>query len=216
MKKWLAMFLLCCLLVPLLTACPGGETPGGGGGGGDGENTESEFIDALGDRDYGGDTFVISALDRYDYEVYAEQDSTEVLDEAVYRRNRKIEDRFRIQLGYDFVTYVDNMTHLNHIQAIYNSGNDTFDIAMLYVYTSGILVTGSMLYDLRLDIPYVKDSLNNMGDPEKSVPWWSEDINTAFTVNGCQYVGVSDYCITAMNMTYAMLFNKQIDTDNNI
>ena len=216
MKKWLALLLACCLLVPFLTACPGGETPGGGGGGGGDGETESDFMDSLGDRDYGGDTFVISALNRYDYEVYAEQDSTEVLDEAVYRRNRKIEDRFRIQLGYDFVTYVDNMTHLNHIQKIYNSGNDTFDIAMLYVYTSGILVTGSMLYDLRLDIPYVKDSLNNMGDPEKSVPWWSEDINTAFTVNGCQYVGVSDYCITAMNMTYAMVFNKQIDTDNNI
>ena len=217
MKKWLAMFLLCCLLVPLLTACPGGETPGGGGGGGGDGETESDFIDSLGDRDYGDDTFLISALDLYDYEVYAAEDSKEVLDEEVYTRNKKIEDRFHIRMDYDWSVYDGTHdTHIDHIRRVYNSGSDTFDIAMLFVYKAGILVTGSMLYDLRLDIPYVKDSLNNMGDPEKSVPWWSEDINTAFTVNGCQYVGVSDFCITAMNMTYAMLFNKQIDTDNNI
>ncbi len=149
--------------------------------------------------------------------MYATEDSKEVLDEAVYRRNRKIADRFHVNIDFDFTVYTGSHdSHVNHIRGVYNSGEDGFDMAMLYVYKAGTLVTGCMLYDLRLDIPYVRDSLNNMGDPDKSVPWWSEDINTAFTVNGCQYVGVSDYCITAMAMTWAMLFNKRIEREENI
>lgn len=208
MKKLIA-FLLLIGTVLTMAGCPNSNTPGGGGGD-DGDDTDA-FLDTLGERNYNAEDFIVSVLDTYDYEVYAEEDAKEILDEAVYKRNRRIENRFNVKIKVD-VTRADgtHTVHINHIRNCFNDGNYVFDFAMLYVYKAGILVTGACLYDLREDIPYVRDSLKNGSD------WWSNDINTAFTVSGKQYVGVSDYSMTALFMTYAMIFNKNIETDNHI
>jgi len=207
MKKILALLLLCAMLFSL-TACPAGGDTGEGGGGEVGEKT---FIDNLGDRNYNGEDFVISCLNTYEHEVYAEEDSTDVLREAVYKRNRAIEDRFNVKIVPDVTLETGNHTaHISYMQNCFNGGEDTFDVGMLYVYKAGILVMDGMLYEQREWLPHVRDALKNGSD------WWSEDINNAFTVQGKQYVSVSDWCITAMSMTYAMVFNKQYEEDNNI
>ena len=211
MKRLIALFLLAALLaVPVLAlvGCPADDPnnkkpiePG-----------TKTFIDNLGDRNYDGDSFTVSYLSTYSYEVYGEEDTTDVLEEAVYKRNRAIEDRFNVQIVPD-ETLADatHTKHINYIQNCFNGGSsDTFDISLLFVYKAGILVLDQMVYELREWVPYVKDALNNGSE------WWSEDINNAFTVRGKQYVGVSDYCVTAMSMTYAMIFNKQYEDDNNV
>ena len=208
MKKLIALILLGAMALALV-GCPEGgpgqppvpPTPPGDG-----------FIDNLGDRDYQDEDFVVATGDLFDYEVYANEESTDVLEEAVYKRNRRIEERFNINIVPD-ITLNNNECGplLEYIQNSYNSGDSNFDIAMVYVYRAGTLVTDAMLYDLRSEwVPYVSDALKNGSE------WWSPDINNAFSVQGHQYVGVSDYCITAMAMTYAMAFNKQIEEDNNI
>ena len=211
MKRTIAFFLMLVLLaVPVLTmvAC----------GSGDGDDDDRPtpgtvtFIDNLGDRNYEGDTFTVSHLNLYSYEVYGEEDSTDVLEEAVYKRNRALEDRFNVKIASD-ETLADgtHTKHISYIQNCFNGGSsDTFDISLLFVYKAGILVLDQMVYELREWVPYVKDALNNGSE------WWSADINNAFTVQGKQYVAVSDYCITAMSMTYAMVFNKQYEEDNNV
>ena len=211
MKRILAFILLCVMLavsLGMLSACNNGEDGGGGGEGGTGDKT---FIDNLGDRNYNDEDFVVSCLDTYKYEVFAKEDTTDVLEEAVYKRNRAIEDRFNVNIVPD-VTLADgtHTAHIGHIQNAFNGGSDSFDISLLFVYKAGILVLDQMVYELREWVPYVKDALNNGSE------WWSEDINRAFTIQGKQYVAVSDYCVTAMSMTYAMVFNKQYEEDNNI
>ena len=210
MKRIFAFILLCVMLavsLGVLSACGGGEDPGKGPGG----TGDKTFIDNLGDRNYNGEEFVVSVLDTYKNEVYAEEDATAVLDEAVYKRNRAIEDRFNVKIVPD-ITLPDNahLAHISHMQNAFNGGSDSFDVGMLYVYKAGILVIDQMLYEQRHWVPHVKDALNNGSD------WWSADMNNAFTVQGNQYVSVSDWCITAMSMTYAMVFNKQYEEDNNI
>ncbi len=69
MKKQISLLLTLCMLLPLLIGCPGGQTPGSGGGGGDdgdGE-TQTPYLDSLGDRDYGGDNILIYAMSLYEY-----------------------------------------------------------------------------------------------------------------------------------------------------
>ena len=211
MKRIVSLFLLLAMLVLPVLALVGCPSGGPGGGGEGGEVGEKTFIDNLGDRNYNDDDFVVSVLNTYEHEVYAEEDSTDVLREAVYKRNRAIEDRFNVNIVPDVTLETgDHTAHISHMQNCFNDGSDSFDVGMLYVYKAGILVMDGMLYEQREWLPYVKDALNNGSE------WWSKDINSAFTVQGKQYVSVSDWCITAMSMTYAMVFNKQYEDDNNI
>ena len=162
MKRTLAFFMLLVLLsFPVLTlfACgpaeeDGPDRPGVG---------EKTFIDSLGDRNYDGDSFTVSYLNTYSYEVYGEEDTTDVLEEAVYKRNRAIEDRFNVKIVPD-ETLADgtHTKHISYIQNCFNGGSsDTFDISLLFVYKAGILVLDQMVYELREWVPYVKDALNN-------------------------------------------------------
>lgn len=211
MKRLISLLLLLAMLssVLLLAGCPSNDPgTGGGGGGGTGEKT---FLDNLGDRNYNGDTFTVASGDKFAYEVYAEEDTTDILEEAVYKRNRALEDRFNVKIEHDKqINDTENNAMIPYFQGAYNSGDGIFDIAMVYVYRAGALVTDAMCYDQREWVPYVMDALNNGSE------WWSKDINDAFTVQGHQYASVSDYCITAISLTYAMVFNKQIDDNDNI
>ena len=46
--------------------------------------------------------------------------------------------------------------------------------------------------------------------------WWGEDINTAYTIYGRQFVGVSDRNLSAIKVTWAYLFNKDMEREYNI
>lgn len=205
MKKLIALLLVATMLLPFTACAPGGpgstEVPGVG---------DKKFIDALGERNYGGDTFTVSALDWVSYEVYGEEDSSDLLEAEVYKRNTAIEDRFNVRIEMDETQMIDHDSHVTYIKNAYNSAQETFDVAIVFAYKSGLLVTDEMLYDQRAYVPHVKDAL------EKGSAWWGKDVNDAFSVNGHQYVSVSDYCITAISMTYAMIFNSKIETDDNI
>jgi len=209
MKKLISLLLLSAMLLSVFAFAGCGNTND------DDDDPidigDKTFIDNLGDRNYNDEDFVVSCLDIYDYEVYGEEDTTEVLEEAVYKRNRALEDRFNVNIVPD-ITLADgtHTAHIKYIQNAFNGGEDSFDISLLFVYKAGILVLDQMVYELREWVPHVREALNNGSE------WWSEDINKAFTIQGKQYVAVSDFCITAMSMTYAMVFNKQYEEDNNI
>lgn len=171
-----------------------------------------QYLDGLGDRNYGGDEFTVSVLDTYKVEAYAEEDSTEVLDEAVYKRNRRLEDRFNIKIvpHVTLPNMPNQAAHITYMQNCFNDESAAFDVGLLMAYKAGIMVMDGMLYAQREWLPYVRDSLKN------GAAWWSNDINSAFTVLGKQYVSVSDWCITTVSMTYSIAFNKQYEEDNNI
>lgn len=205
MKKLIAILLVMASVLAF-AGCPNSGT-GDQGGLGVGDK---KFIDSLGDRNYGGQEFIVSATDRYSYEAYGKEDSADFLEAEVYKRNTALQDRFNVKIAFDKTIATDLNVHTAYIQGAYNSAQETFDIALLMAFKSGILVTDNMLYDQREYVPYIKDALKLGSD------WWGRDVNDAFSVNGHQYVSVSDYCITAINQTYGMAFNSKIDTDDNI
>ena len=210
MKKWLALLLACCLLVPFLTACPGGETPGTGGGG---DDTEGEYLDSLGEFDFGGEEFTVSCFSLFEYEIYAEEGSGEVLDDAIYKRNRKLENRFHVKIVPDVTvaTGVNDLeSHYAYVQRCMNSSEGPFDAIAMYAYQSGKLIMTGQYYDWRSEIPYCSDSI------KAGAEWWPEAINLDSTVNGYQFVAISDLCITSMEMCYTVLFNKNIAEENNV
>ena len=66
------------------------------------ESTDRDSIsDDLPEKDYGGTVFTILDRTDLDYEFAAEEENADLMNDAIYRRNVAVEDRF----GVDIQTY---------------------------------------------------------------------------------------------------------------
>ena len=219
MKRILSLCLLLAMLVGVVAvfaACPSSSGPKGPGAG-----VDVEFIDHL--DEYGDsmdfsreDDFVISFYDLYKYEVYGDEKSTEKLDKLIYDRNKLIEARFGTKISTQGQIQSsgnnDTNSHYNYVQGQLNSGDVSFDAIAMYAYQAGKLILGNNgnFLDWRSEIPYAKDSIKNGEE------WWPTEINVDSTVMGRQFVAISDYCITAMEMCYTVIFNKTLAKTTNV
>ena len=221
MKKSLSFFLVFCLLLPsisLFAACGDPTGPGGGGGG---AGVDVEFIDHL--DDYGDsmdfsaqEEFIISYRDMYEYEVYGAEDSNEKIDTLIHNRNRLMEARFGVEISrkgkVQSKSAIDFWAHHDYVQPLLNSGDVPFDALAMYASTAGrlILGNGGNFLDWRSEIPYCKDSI------KKGEEWWPVEPNISCTVMGKQYIAISDFAITSVEMAYAVIFNKELARSENV
>lgn len=206
MKKLLALLLLLASLLSLV-ACPGAGPTGPSG---EKEEGEIPYLDSIGDKNFEGEEVVFSTIGWAAYEIYYEDEKPDVVDEELYKRNARLEDRFNV-----VITPLYNEAHAapEHVASVRNAvmnGDDAFDISMVQIWLTGALVSDGWFYNLREWVPYVKDSLNGGAD------WWSPGINTAYTIYGRQYIGVSDLNLTALRATWCCVFNKQTVEDEGI
>ncbi len=217
MKRLLSLLLLFSMLTASLSlfACQGPAGPGGGGGD---APLDVEFLD---DLDQYGDSldfsaqedFVITFPEHFSYEVYGEEGSNEKLDTLIYNRNRLLESRFGVGISHGGgVPDTGGVGHFEYVQLCLNSGDVTFDVTSMNAYQAGqlILGNGGNFLDFRSEVPYVRDSIR------AGKEWWPHDINAASTVMGRQFVAVSDFSITAIEMSFAAIFNKDLAKSENI
>ena len=196
MKRVLAMLLLLVMIVSL-TACPGSEDPNKGGGGGG----EVDYLDTIGDKDFGGAEIVFSSISSYAYEIYYEEEEPDACDEELYNRNSRLEERFNVTITPMYQEGQGADDHTTDVRNTIMNGLDDFDVSMVQIWMTGPLITDGWFLNLREYIPYVKDSI-------AKTDWWSADINNAYTIYGKQYVGVSDINLSAIKTTWCYLFNK--------
>ena len=216
MKRLLSLLLLLSMLIGMtsfLFACKSPETTDGGGGTPDVSYLDS--LDSYGDSlDFSAqEEFVISFAEQFQHEVYGEENSNEKLDTLVYNRNRLLERRFGIKIATDGgVADTAGVGHYNYVQLCLNSGDVTFDAVAMNAYQAGklILGNGGNFLDFRSEIPYCRDSILACKE------WWPKDINIDSTVMGRQFVAVSDFSLSAMEMCFAVIFNKDLARASNV
>ncbi len=167
--------------------------------------TETELTDAVPALDFEGATFTISTGDRYAYEMDVEEQTGEITSDAIYNRNRMMEERFNVTIASHMTENPSNTEHPAFVRTSIMANDHAFDLAGIYVYTAGALVLEN-LFTNWANVPYA----------DLSMPWWADNINNAFTVDGKLYTAVSDLCVTSMQLTYAYLFNQKLATDNDI
>ena len=219
MKRLLSLLLLLSILSSAVSlfACQGPAGPSGPENPGGGEG-EIEFLDHL---DETGDSFdfsreedlVISHPAHYSYEVYGEEGSNEKLDTLVYNRNRLLESRFGVGISHEGgVNDTGGVGHFNYVQLAMNTGDVTFDLVSMNAYQAGKLALGNggSFLDWRSEVPYCRDSI------KAGEEWWPREINIDSTVMGRQFVAVSDFSITAIEMCFAVIFNKDLARSTNV
>lgn len=152
MKKRILSVILLCSLV--LSACGGtaqtedkeSSAPSGESSASETQETgETRAHDELAAADFGGRTFTILAREETRFEFDTEQDG-ELVNDAVYNRNRDVGERFNCKVGYVIEpgAWGSKDTYQGLIRNSVMAGDDTYQI-----------VTGQANIVLPLSVDYI-------------------------------------------------------------
>jgi len=217
--KRIAKFIAVIILITTLFALPACSSPDGGKNNGKPENnadtSESgqleetaeaipeSFIPNLPDMDYDGYEFRALVCTNNVYGFYTfdvEGQNGDILDDAIYTRNRYIEEKYNVVLKE---TAIEDFMQLSpRFKRSVTSGSDDFDICLqIDRYGYDLAVEG---YALSADkLPYM----------DLTRPWYRHDLNDTFSVGNKHFIAYSDECLHIYEGSMIMSFNKRLVSD---
>ena len=130
---------------------------------------------------------------------YPENQIGEVLSDAFYARNAKIEERFNVKFKE---STIDLFQLLATIRNEVRAGVDAYDMYMQIDRDAYTASAEGLLYPIS-DLPHI----------DLSQPYWCRLPNRQLTVGGKQYVAFSDEMITFFEATALIYFNKRQVTE---
>lgn len=130
-------------------------------------------------------------------DIYAAEETGEPINDAVYRRNRIIEEKFNIEISEIKQTDVAGFA-----QKIIRSGNDDFDVMYSNMHGAGMLAQQGLLTNL-YEVPHL--------DFDK--PWWEKTANDSITIGGKLYSAAGNITTMTNDATWVALFNKEMLKD---
>jgi ABC-type sugar transport system, periplasmic component len=206
-KKILLFFIITVMII--FTSCSNGNNANSGR---ESENSKAADVDEnllenettilkdnLPDNiDYEGYDFTIYLRDtEINYiDFFIETEEGDILNDIVYQRNKKTEERFNINFKYGFFPYDDwsNTTLSNIIMA----GDDAFDFAAVHGTAVSRFATSHLTLDWYKNMPYV----------DLDAPWWPAGIIENLASFKSLYGATGDISYTYLNYAGCLLFNK--------
>ena len=156
------------------------------------------------DLRFDGETVTFFIRDNVEHWKY-EMDSDVLLDDtlydAVYYRNKTVEER----LGITITTvgqagdYANRESWNNTLRTAVNTKSGDFDGAAIYASQGSPLALESMYYNV-IDFPYI--------NLEK--PWWNQAMQEELTLFGTLFYLAGDIAVTEITETFCLQYNKVI------
>lgn len=207
MKKsiWLSMAMVIVLCASMiLPSCKGEENPASDTGADDTtDEAVTEYVDAVPAIDCGGQDFVIVSPSRSWAHVEMTSDAlnAEVINDAIFRRTVKVNNRLNVNLVDNIVT--TNVT--SYVQNDIISGNNEFDLLLVYphealsMYQRGLYVDQNQISTLNFDNP-----------------WWEASFNEEVNVGNVKYVTYNQSNLILYSGFYLFAFNKSLIEANGL
>ena len=206
MKKTIIFALVFAITVSFAACASGGQGKGTSGLAPTGVDSSSATTDVqtgnLPDTKYNGRNFRISMGTGFNFEFYTTDDSGDVVDSALYKRNSIVEDRYEIRIKPVYTNGTGLYGQAEEIILSVQTDNDDYDMTSTMVAGSGGLISWGVLLDWA-DLPYT----------DLSASWWNGDINEKYRLAGHTYLAVGDTCMSTLTMTYAMMMNRSKATE---
>lgn len=157
--------------------------------------------DELPDKDFGGYAFTIylRSDEGYHEDFVAEEATGEIINDAVYNRNRAVEDRFNIKIGFKFDDSGNTTYKTTAVQSIL-AGEDVNDVLALHGAFAFNYAKEGYLLDWNTALPYV--------NLEK--PWWDKDFSENLNIGGKLFAMTGDLSHLSIGATFCLLFNKDL------
>ena len=209
-KTKITAFLLLAAMLTSVASC--GDTSASGnetttGGGDSAETTPAETgRDAVSDdlpaKNFGGAKFTILDRTDYVYEFEAEEETGDLLNDAIYKRNLAVEDRF----GIDLVSYPLNCAWGDQATAFNNTllssvmaGDGAFDLVAGYAATIPGIVSEGIFFNW-----------SELDHIDQTKPWWSELVAEELTINGKDFMITGDISLALWKGMNCIFFNKRL------
>lgn len=164
---------------------------------------EEKVVYEVPDMDCEGYNFRVVDRDGYmgmywiTVDMFAEAETGEPINDAVYKRNKLLEEKFNIN-----ITELRQDDVLTFTQKVIQSGSDDFDVMYPHMQQAGVLVQKGFLLNL-YDIPHLNF--------DKS--WWNKVANDSMTIGRKLYAAAGNITTTTNDATWTVLFNKDLSRD---
>lgn len=159
-------------------------------------DTESTAFDAVPALDFGGKELRMLQQSQNLYYIDAEEETGDPVNDAIYRRNSKLEDRFNMKFhlidrGIDFGEVSDA------VRRAVDAGEDAYDLILNQIFRSGQMAT-SGYFQSWTEIPYIA----------LEQPWYTKAIREAGSVADQLLMLESDLVLSYAAQTWLLLYNK--------
>ena len=167
------------------------------------EAAEERVKPDLPDTDWGGMTFTAlghmhPTYSQFDnFEIYAEAENGEVVNDSIYQRNRALEEKYNVKIAA--VLDLDQNNLLKNATA---AGDQIYDLFFSPIRETAVNITSGYLLDLN-KVPYL----------DFSKPWWNEEVNEELSLWGRLFMTTSDFALEDKKRTYILGFNRDLAKD---
>ena len=127
-------------------------------------------------------------------EVFAEEENGDPINDAVYLRNRKIEEKYNIS-----ISEVRSGNMLGDTQKVVRAGDHEYDCVMPHAGDAASLAQSEYLMDF-----------NNLTYIDLNMPWWDKGSNDTLSIGGKYFFTMGELNIMDNDATYVMMFNKDV------
>lgn len=174
-----------------------------------GETERSQIKDTLpADLKFNGESIRIVGRDdgaELKLELFSEEDTGDVVETAVYKRNMTIEERLGISIEPLFFesTIHDGSKVISAIKSSVLAGSDDYDIFANQMSQSTALILDNFLINLK-----------NLKYLDFDQPWWVHSFMEQLTVNDKCFMMAGDISLSMTESMYLMYYNKDMYTKN--
>ena len=162
---------------------------------------EADVFAGLPDTTFGGRDFNF-LIRETELKYYIVEESTgDVLDDAIYRRNSEVEQRYDININHFTIdgSWAARDTYIGTIRNTVMSGSGDYDLIDGYAAIIGGCFADKVFMNL-WDVPNLR----------LTEDWWSEIVANELTVNGKLYAMTGDLAINMWSNLHALYFNKEM------
>ncbi len=207
LKRTLSVILLASILTSLV-ACGGEAQPEAPDDSSveSSDDTTASLYPELEAKNFEGKVFNLLYRSELDYEFAVDEANGDTVDDAVYKRNLAVEDKYNVELNFigREGTWGKHMDFANILHSSVMAGDGEYDAVAGYQYVLATNITNGDLLNLR-DIDYL----------ELDAPWWSKEAVNALSYNGICYIAGGDIAYSFLEGIECMFFNKRLAEDYN-
>ena len=154
---------------------------------------DNSIADDLGQYDFSGHKF--TSLSRFTAAINVEEDTGDLLDDAIYHRNRKIEGRFNFKISEVLLETGD----MSDARKSLLTSDGAYDIMIIQCNDAFVYAQEGLIHSIN-ELPHI-----NMDKP-----YWNKWLTGQYTVANKSYFASSAADINSYDCTGALLFNKKL------
>ena len=159
-------------------------------------------------KDFGGYEFgfltrTIQDIDWAEWnhrDIYAEEETGDIINDAVYRRNAKIENKYNVKIAETVVTDFQGI-----VRRMIRAGDDLYDVVVPHLTEIGGLSQEGNFFDVF-----------NLPNIDLTKPWWNQGGIRDLSLVNRLFILQGDLIILDNDAMEAMIFNKELLKDHGL